>query len=67
MIGEWSAALPAVQMDTLAIDQGKSLTGLYAAAQLSAFRGQQAGVFWTYKTEGSMVWDFRSLVEAGLL
>ena len=67
MIGEWSAALPAVQMDTLAIDQREVVTKLYAAAQLSAFRGQQAECFWTYKTEGSMAWDFRSLVEAGLL
>ena len=66
MIGEWSAALPAVQMDTLAIDQREVVTVVCRSA-VKRFPWAAGRVFWTYKTEGSMAWDFRSLVEAGLL
>ncbi len=67
MIGEWSAALPAVQMDLVAVLERESILKAYGAAQLRAFRGQQAECFWTYKTEGSTTWDYRALHELGLL
>lgn len=58
MIGEWSLALPAVQMDTVAVGEREQIIQTYSLAQLKAFRGQQAACFWTYKTEGSLAWDF---------
>lgn len=41
-------------------------TRRYVEAQMDAFERQNGWIFWTYKTEGSVEWDVRILIENNL-
>lgn len=51
---------------TLWSDEKKQDTRKYIEAQLDAYDQGSGWVFWGYKTENTVEWDFRALVEAGL-
>lgn len=47
-------------------DQQRSDTRRYIEAQLEAYDQGSGWIFWCYKTETSLEWDFRRLTDAGL-
>lgn len=67
MIGEWSLALPAVQMKSLRSAAQANVTAAFGLAQGRAFRGQVSTCFWTYKTQDATSWDFRACHQRGWL
>ncbi|MEK7747421.1 MAG: cellulase family glycosylhydrolase, partial [Elusimicrobiota bacterium] len=63
IIGEWSLALDG---DSLGVPESEALPR-YAKAQLDAFSSAAGWFYWSYKTEGIGAWNFRYLVDAGIL
>jgi glucan 1,3-beta-glucosidase len=60
MVGEWSAALPAAAYDGHMKDEREG-AGAYYLAQRNLFEDYAwAHSYWSYKTPGNGVWDFRS-------
>lgn len=67
MIGEWSLGLDSSTF--IGMDKEQKNMGLkaYADAQLEVFDTSAGWFFWNYKTEDMAGWNFRNLVEAGIL
>lgn len=59
LIGEWSAMLP--------IRTSPEMTRQYIKAQIAAFSGCEAQMYWSYKTESEGRWNFRDQASKGLL
>lgn len=59
IVGEWSAMLPY----RLTPDKTKQ----YALRQINAFGSAEAQFYWSYKTEGKGRWNYRDMIEGGLL
>ncbi len=67
IIGEWSLALDPQSLQGLDAASTEAAIRAYAGAQLIAY-GQTAGwFFWSYKTEGDGMWNYRAAVERGWL
>lgn len=60
-IGEWSAILPP------AIAMTPPTITAYILAQQTAFASADAHFFWSYKTESNDGWNYRWLVEQGIM
>jgi glucan 1,3-beta-glucosidase len=67
IVGEWSLGLDPATFSGMDDKQKTSATKAYADAQLAAFNGSAGWFFWTYKTEGPSGWNFRHLLETGLI
>jgi glucan 1,3-beta-glucosidase len=65
VIGEWSLALP--EGSQALQDNPNEALKAYADAQLKAFSGLCGWFYWTYKTEDAGPWNFRTMVEKGLI
>ena len=61
IIGEWSAILPP------AIAMTPPTITAYISAQQTAFASADAHFFWSYKTESNDGWNYRWLVEQGIM
>ena len=61
IIGEWSAILPP------AIATTPPTITAYILAQQTAFASADAHFFWSYKTESNDGWNYRWLVEQGIM
>ncbi len=67
LIGEWSAGLPDRAYRGRTADERPALTRAYLEAQQEGFSAALGWCFWSYKTEDRNDWNFRFLVESGLL
>ncbi len=67
IVGEWSAVLPMAATNGLTAPQKDRARQAYGAAQQLVFETTAGGFYWTYKTESDDTWDFRSMVDRGLL
>ena len=67
VVGEWSVVLAGESLDGLAEDNKIELQRQHGQLQLEVYGSATAWFYWTYKTEGRGVWNFRSLIEDGLL
>jgi len=67
IIGEWSAVLPQEMFNRIPQDRHYELLARNIAAQQKIYRPALATMYWSYKAEGKGMWNFRSLVEAGVL
>ena len=64
IVGEWSVALPAATKDIVNFDDAFRQ---YGQAQIEAFSKAVGWFYWTYKTENIKGWNFKRLVEEGIL
>lgn len=67
IIGEWSAVISGKKMRSVPQEEQRKFEPRYIARQQSAYKHAAGQFYWTYKTEGRGVWNFRSLVEDGAL
>jgi glucan 1,3-beta-glucosidase len=67
LVGEWSAGLPARAYRGRSAEDRRSLTTAYVDAQLEGYAEALGWCFWSYKTEEAGDWNFRHLVETGVL
>ena len=67
IIGEWSAVLSKEFLDGLSVSEKRKLEKRNLHTQLRAYSGAGGWFYWSYKTEGSGSWNFRWLVEHGLI
>jgi len=67
IIGEWSAVISGNKMRRVPQQTQRSFEPRYIKKQQLAYKHATGQFYWTYKTEGRGVWNFRSLVEDGIL
>ena len=67
IIGEWSNVIAGENMENMSEDDKIELQRQHGKLQLEVYSYAKAWFYWTYKTEGRGIWNFRSLVEDGLL
>ena len=67
LVGEWSAALDGRAYQGSDSTDRSSLTAHYVEAQLAGYREALGWCFWSYKSEHADDWNFRHLVESGLI
>lgn len=67
LVGEWSGVLPAEAIGDLAPDVKRALLADFLRVQQEAYAGAIGWCYWTYKTEVDDDWNFRYLVEEGLI
>lgn len=67
IVGEWSGVLRGETVKDMSSTQREALTQQHLERQLSAYTDTAGWFYWNYKTEGSGLWNFRSLVESGKL
>lgn len=68
IIGEWSIVLKGESLRHLNSKQALKLMQTFGTEQLAVYEAHSAGWFyWSYKTEGRGIWNFRSLIEDGIL
>jgi len=66
IIGEWSVVLRGKSLRGIDKPTADTLMQQYATAQLAAYnRYAAAWFYWSYKTESSGVWSYRTMVERG--
>lgn len=67
IVGEWSMALA---KESYGVLNGQSLEEAereHLRVQLAAYEGALAQIYWSYKTESPGGWNYRDIVEKGLL
>ncbi|MGO2110970.1 MAG: glycoside hydrolase family 5 protein [Pseudoclavibacter sp.] len=68
VVGEWSGVLRGDRLARVPETRRAALTSRYLALQLAVYERHAAGwLYWTYKTESRDTWNFRALVEDGVL
>ena len=67
VVGEWSGGLPDRAFRGHPAEERADLTRAYLDAQLEGYADALAWCFWSYQTENRDDWNFRHLVESGLL
>ena len=67
IIGEWSLTLPWNLLKKLDKSSRDELTTRYFESQISSMRKADAIFYWSYKTEGNNLWNYRYLVDSGLI
>ncbi len=67
VIGEWSTVLPQRLFDMQPTSQHMKMLEQNAAMQQKAYRLAIGDMYWNYKAEGDGMWNFRSLVEKGVI
>lgn len=67
IIGEWSVTLSGEILKGLTKSEEQEAFKTHAALQVDAYAGAAGWFYWSYKTEGRGIWNFRSLVEDGMI
>ena len=67
LVGEWSAALDHRTFRDTAAEDRPAITARFVEAQLEGYQDALGWCFWTYTSENADDWNFRHLVESGLL
>jgi len=67
IIGEWSGVIRHEDLIKIPESEHDDLTKRYIQAQLDVYDNTEAWFYWSYKTEGPGTWNYRSLVESGLI
>ncbi len=67
IVGEWSLALDPLSLRGLDESQKEQAIRSFGAAQLKAFQQTSAWFFWSYKTEGDGMWNYRDAIARGWL
>ncbi|MBI3889835.1 cellulase family glycosylhydrolase [Candidatus Saccharibacteria bacterium] len=67
VIGEWSTVLPQRLFDAQPTSKHMKMLEQNAAMQQKAYRLAICTMYWNYKAEGDGMWNFRSLVEKGVI
>jgi glucan 1,3-beta-glucosidase len=66
IIGEWSGMLSHETLSGLPDEEKVALEKRHLERQLAAYTSAEGWFYWTYKTEGEGIWNFRSLIERGV-
>ncbi|MFZ1250534.1 MAG: cellulase family glycosylhydrolase [Candidatus Microsaccharimonas sp.] len=67
IIGEWSGVIRHEDLMKVPEHKRDSLTKDYITQQLAVYSASDAWFYWSYKTEGPGTWNYRSLVENGMI
>lgn len=67
IVGEWSVTLSGEILKGLAKFEERQAFKTHARLQLDAYTSAAGWFYWSYKTEGRGIWNFRSLVEDGMI
>lgn len=67
VIGEWSSVFPGRYFDQLPRERHDELLVKNMGTQLKMFKKADGWIYWNYKHEGGGMWNFRSLVDEGIL
>jgi glucan 1,3-beta-glucosidase len=67
IIGEWSGVISGETMRSVPQSEHKELFRRYVQEQLRQYEEHAGWFYWSYKTEKPGQWNFRSMVEAGLI
>lgn len=67
IIGEWSVVLSGEILKGLTKNEEQEAFKKHAKLQQEAYAGAAGWFYWSYKTEGRGIWNFRSLVEDGVI
>ena len=67
IIGEWSSVLPQAMFNRVPTSTHYDLLARNIVSQQKIYKHATANMYWNYKAEGKGMWNFRSLVEAGVL
>lgn len=67
IIGEWNGTLSGEHMKRVSEPDRVRLRSEHIQRQLAAYEGADAWFYWSYKVEGPGMWNFRQLVEDGVL
>lgn len=67
IIGEWSSVLPQEMFNRIPQQLHYDLLAQNIVSQQNIYNRCLATTYWSYKAEGEGMWNFRSLVEAGVL
>lgn len=67
IVGEWSSVLPQSFFDRAPKEQHLPLLAGTIARQRNMYRRAFARFYWSYKTEGRGMYNYRSLVEDGII
>jgi glucan 1,3-beta-glucosidase len=63
IVGEWSVVLSGKILKGLTKNEEQEAFKTHAKLQQDAYAGAAGWFYWSYKTEGRGIWNFRSLVE----
>lgn len=67
IIGEWSVVLSGKILKGLTKSEEGEAFKTHAKLQQEAYAGAAGWFYWSYKAEGRGIWNFRSLVEDGVI
>ena len=67
IVGEWSSVLPQRFFDVRPAHEHYELLRQNIAMQRRIYEQAAGWMYWNYKAEGSGMWNFRSLVEEGII
>ena len=67
IVGEWSTVLPQRFFDITPKNQHLDLLKRNAHMQQNTYKHAAGWIYWNYKAEGDGMWNFRDLVEKGIL
>lgn len=65
IIGEWSAVIATDTFKRYPKSQHESMMDKFAMEQLRVYELADGWFYWSYKTEGRGIWNFRSMIEDG--
>ena len=65
IIGEWSMVISTEALRKYPTEKHQELMDIHTKIQLDAYENADGWFYWTYKTEGRGLWNFRSMVEDG--
>ena len=67
IIGEWSGVIRHEDLSKIPENKRDALIKRYIQAQLEVYNATEAWFYWSYKTENPGTWNYRSLVESGMM
>lgn len=67
IIGEWSTVLPQHLFDAVPSGQHDTMLRNHASVQQGIYKRAYGHAYWNYKAEGRGMWNFRALVEDGII
>ena len=67
IIGEWSGCYSQRIFNKYPVEQHQAMVREHIAWQIAAYAPAQAWFYWNYKAAGPGVWDFKSLIETGVV
>ena len=65
IVGEWSGVLSHESLARYPTPRRSAMEHQHLSRQLAAYQSADAWFYWTYKTEGNDMWNFRHLVDSG--